>query len=90
MAFVIGGDKKKQQDSLNMLGQPGSFQNIKSQLQQTQVQQPVQPQFKNPYAAPQQKDITVKAKKQKKRYDDGGVVQSFQAGGFVEEEEEVT
>ena len=83
MAYIVGKDDKKKQDGMNVLGAPGSFQNIKSQLQGEQLQQAIQPQ----HAAPKQEEDE---KRKKRGFAHGGVVQRFQEGGFPEEEDEVS
>ena len=75
MAFVVGKDDKKKQDGMNILGSPGSFANIKSQLQSQQLQQPIQ----------SMKDAPAKKQdeEKKKRFAHGGVVQHFQNSGVA-------
>lgn len=88
MAYVIGQDQKRKKDQMDLIGNPGSFENIKSQMQQSQLQSPVQPQHAAPVQQQKTENEKVRLKKPKKRYEYGGVVQKFQEGGFVDEEED--
>lgn len=81
MAYIVGQEKKKKQGGLDLLGDPGAYANIKAQLQTQQIQQPVE----SVHQAPQ---ISEEEMKRKRGYQYGGVIQHFQEGGFVEEEDE--
>lgn len=82
MAYIVGKDERKKMGGMDTLTQPGSFENIKAQFQQQQMQQPVQSQFQAPMQPQKTEDEKVRLKKQKKRYQDGGITE--------EEEEDTT
>ena len=68
MAYIVGKDDKRKKDSFDLLSSPGSFQNIKSQLQQQQINQPVEPVFGQPNGRREDEE------EKKRRYRHGGLV----------------
>ena len=82
MAFVVGKDDKDKKNPMDVLSSPGSFRNIKQQLQQEQINQAIQPVHQAP--------LQERKEDQERRFFNGGVArkQHFEEGDIVEIEGE--
>ena len=84
MAYIVGKDDKDKKNPMGLLDSPGSFRNIKQQLQQDQLSQAIQPVHQAPMQPEKKED-------QMKRFFNGGLVkkqQHFEEGDIVEIEGE--